>query len=124
METQKSAVPMVILRIGLAAVILWFGASQLMQPDMWTSWVPGWTAVLGITPETIVFLNGLFEVATGAMLALGIFTRLVAAALTVHMAMIVFEIGLSAIGVRDFGLMIGFLALTLESEHRFTLARN
>lgn len=117
-------IPAFVLRIGLALVILWFGGSQLLSPDSWLSWVPDWTAVFGLTPARVVLFNALFEIATGAMLLLGVYTRYVAALLFLHMLVLVVEIGLSPIGVRDFGLAAGFLALALERRHDWSVARD
>ncbi len=110
-----------VLRLGLAIVILWFGVNQLLSPEQWTAWVPGWTAALGLTPETVVFLNGIFEIVTGLLLVLGVYTRLIALVLFVHLLVIVFEIGITAIGMRDAGLATAFLALALDNRSRFAL---
>lgn len=101
-----------ILRLGLAAVIFWFGLSQLLDASMWLSWVPQWaTSLTGLTPQWIVFLNGWFEVVIATALALNIYARYAAFILAIHMFGLVVEIGLSAIGMRD--LAIGFAALAL-----------
>lgn len=110
-----------VLRVGLATVIVWFGSNQLLSPDMWTAWVPTWTSALGLDAAQVVFLNGLFEVAAGLLLLLGVYTRYVALVLFAHMMVIVYDIGLTAIGVRDFGIAIALLALAFDDRNRFTL---
>jgi uncharacterized membrane protein YphA (DoxX/SURF4 family) len=103
-----------VLRLGLAAVFLWFGFSQLMDGVNWVSWVPEWAvSVLRIPPAMIVLLNGAFEVAAGALIALNLFTRWAALALALHLAVITFDIGANAVGVRDFGLTAATMALAL-----------
>jgi uncharacterized membrane protein YphA (DoxX/SURF4 family) len=105
---------LLVLRYGLAAMFLWFGFSQLFDSVNWVSWVPGWAVeLLHIPPAMIVLANGLFEVIAGALLAAGMFVRPVALLLAIHLAFITLEIGISAIGVRDFGLTISTLALAL-----------
>lgn len=100
------------LRLGLAALFLWFGFSQLLDGVNWVGWVPDWaTSLTGLSPELIVIANGSFEVLTGALLALGFFVRPAAILLGVHLVVLVFEIGLNDIGVRDFGLMMATFAL-------------
>lgn len=111
-----------VLRVALAAVVMWFGAQQLMAPDMWVSWVPVWTNVFGMTPETLVFINGSFEVVAGALLLAGIFTRAVAFFLFVHMAVLVWEFGATPVGVRDFGLAMGLLTLALDDRSKWALS--
>lgn len=101
-----------ILRLGLAVVILWFGYSQLVDTIAWISWVPDWSVQLfHIPPAMIVLLNGLFEVIAGTLLAMNIFMRPVTILLALHMAFITFDIGLTAIGVRDLGLATALTAL-------------
>lgn len=110
MEQHKTGV--FILRIGLASVFLWFGFSQLVDGVHWVSWVPAWvSAVMHLPPAMIVLLNGALEVLGGTMLALGFFVRPTAALLALHLAILVLFIGLTPIGVRDFGLMMANLAL-------------
>lgn len=111
-----------VLRVALAAVVIWFGAQQLMQPDMWVSWVPAWTSMLGASPETLVFLNGSFEVLAGALLLAGVFTRAVALILFLHMAFLVWEFGITPVGVRDFGLAMGLLTLALDDRSKWALS--
>jgi len=101
-----------VLRLGLSAVILWFGANQLLWPDVWIVWVPDWAGSI-VTPATIVLLNGAFEVVSGVFLIVGLFVPWVALLLSLHLLVLVFEIGLTAVGVRDFGLAAAFLALAM-----------
>jgi uncharacterized membrane protein YphA (DoxX/SURF4 family) len=106
------AAGMWVLRMGLAALFLWFGFSQLMDGVNWVSWVPEWApAFLHIPPAMIVLLNGAFEVIAGTLIAINVLTAPAALLLALHLAVIVFDIGFSAIGVRDFGLMAATFAL-------------
>lgn len=105
---------LLILRLGLASVFLWFGFSQLLDGIAWVSWVPAWAvALLHMPPAMIVLANGLFEVVCGALLATGLWVRFVAPILAIHLAVITLDIGLTAIGVRDFGLTLATIALAL-----------
>ena len=110
-----------ILRLGLAVVFLWFGFSQLFDGVAWVSWVPEWaTALIPIPPAMIVLLNGLLEVILGTLLAANILVRPIALLLTLHLALITFEIGATAIGVRDLGLTLATLALFFLTPKRPT----
>lgn len=107
---------LLVLRLGLAAMFLWFGFSQLLDGVNWVSWVPEWApALLHIPPAMIVLLNGAFEVVAGALIACNILTRWAALALAAHLALITFEIGMTQIGVRDFGLTAATVALAFFS---------
>ena len=111
-----------VLRFGLAVLFLWFGLSQVTNPEGWVAWVPEWpTAQTGISVEILVFLNGLFETILGTALALGFWTRLTAFLLSAHLFFIAYEIGYNDIGVRDFSLAIATLALALFGPDRYTL---
>lgn len=113
LPARFSAYAPLILRLGLGAVVLWFGVNQLLSPESWAIWVPAWTAFFGLAPVTVVYLNGIFEVFFSSLLTLGFFIRPVAFLLFLHLLVIVIDIGIDPIGVRDFGLAAGFLALSL-----------
>ena len=111
-----------ILRISLAILFLWFGFSQLLDPSAWTSWVPAWAESLtGLEPRMIVLLNGGFEIAMGVLLALGLYARVASVLLGLHLAVLVFEIGLTPIGFRDFAIMGAVFALALMDPDEYSL---
>jgi uncharacterized membrane protein YphA (DoxX/SURF4 family) len=111
-----------VLRVGLSALFLWFGFSQFLDPSSWTSIVPAWaTALTGLEPSMIVLLNGGFEIAAGSLLALGLYMRFAAAILAIHLAVIIFDLGFTAIAVRDFAIMMSTFALALIGPDRYSL---
>ncbi len=112
-STARAFAP-VVLRLGLAMLYLWFGFSEVVDAASWLSWVPQWATDLShLDAHTIVLLNGSFEVVAGALLAIGIAVRWMALLLALHMLLIVVDIGLTAIGMRDLALSISTLALSL-----------
>lgn len=114
-----------ILRLSLAVLFLWFGFSQLLDGFNWVGWVPEWAvSLLHIPPAMIVLLNGAFEVVAGSLLALNILTRWAALALGLHLLVLVFDIGLTPIGVRDFAIMMATFALALFSFDRIPQVEN
>ena len=117
----KSFAP-VVLRLGLSAVYLWFGFSQITDSASWVSWVPDFAvSISGMSAGTIVLFNGWFEAIAGILLAVGFMTRWVALALSAHMFLITFDLGLTAIGVRDFGLAMATLSLSLFGKDDYSL---
>lgn len=119
MPATSHAWGLLLLRAGLGITMLWFGFSQIFDAVTWVTWVPEWAVnVLHIPPAMIVLLNGAFEVIAGAFLVLNFWTRWVALVLALHLALIVYEIGITAIGVRDFGLMAALLGLFFLDETR------
>ena len=120
LNTERFALP--VLRFGLVALFLWFGFSQVINSAEWVSWVPVWpTALTGLSAETLVFLNGGFEVILGILLAAGFYTRLAALLLSFHLLLIAYELGYNDIGVRDFALAVATLSLSMFQPDRFTL---
>lgn len=113
---SRNEIGLLVLRMGLAAVFLWFGFSQLVDSLNWVSWVPQWAVTLfHMPPAMIVLANGVFEVAAGSLLAIGLFVPAVSLLLGLHLLVIIIDIGLDAVGMRDFGLMFATFALMFLS---------
>ena len=112
----------IVLRLGLAGVILWFGMSQLADPQMWAAWVPGWAAMFA-PAQTLVVFNGIVEMVLGVLLALGLFTRLAALLLALHVLSIAVAVGYNDIGVRDVGLAIALFSVFLSGIDSWCLER-
>ena len=119
--SEQFALP--VLRAGLVALFLWFGLSQVLSPSDWVAWVPQWTEGFGLNSTTVVLLNGVFEVVLGALLAAGFYTRIAALLLSLHLAVIAYEIGYNDIGVRDFALAVATFSLALFNPAQVTLDR-
>ena len=111
MNHKLSAYGPVLLRIGMSLVFLWFGTNQFLHTAMWTGVVPAWAAGLFGSASTVVILNAWFEVVAGILLLVGFHTRVVALLLGLHLISIAGGFGLSAIGVRDWGLCLATLAI-------------
>jgi len=113
-----------ILRIGIALVFLWFGYQQLVHNEMWTIYVPDYVVNMsGISASALVTINGTFELIFGSLLLLGLFTRISALLLTLHMAQIMLTVGYSDIGVRDFGISVAAFSVFLYGRDRWCLDR-
>ena len=111
-----------VLRLGLAAVFIWFGVSQILNQGPWVSLVPTAVAsMLGTTKAMLVLFNGIAEVTAGTLLAFGVLTRWVAILLALHLASISFDLGLNAIAVRDFGLCVACVTLFLSENDPLAL---
>lgn len=110
-----------VLRIGIALVFLWFGIAQLTNVSRWVGWVPAWITDLGVSGESAIVANGVFEILGAALLILGLGTRVVAGLLTLHMCFLVASVGFNAVGVRDFAIVIGALSIFLQGPDRFSL---
>lgn len=112
----------VVLRAGLVVVALWFGYQQVAAPEAWVVWVPGWAVVPGgLGAQSIVLINGWLEIALGVLLLAGLYTRPAALVLGLHLLVIALEIGVTPVGVRDFGLSLAALSLALMPSGAYTL---
>ncbi len=112
----------IILRIGIAMVFIWFGYSQVTDQVQWTAYVPNSIIeISGMTAESLVLFNGIFEIIFGIALLVGFWTRTAALLLFIHMIEITYIVGFDATGVRDFGLTIATLSIFLSGKDSFTL---
>ena len=111
MTKNLSAYGPVLLRIAMSLVFLWFGANQFLHTPMWTGVVPDWVASLTGSATMVVCLNAWFEIVAGLLLLVGFHTRIVALLLGLHLIGIAGGFGLSAIGVRDWGLCLATLSV-------------
>lgn len=112
-----------LCRIGISFVFLWFGYSQLMHPENFVSWIPKEAERILAQPTILVILNGAFEMSFGLLLLIGVYTKIVALALGVHLALITASIGLTEIGVRDIGLTLATLSIALAKPDKLTVDR-
>jgi uncharacterized membrane protein YphA (DoxX/SURF4 family) len=110
-----------ILRIGLGIVIIYFSLQQLNNPSSWIGYLPDFTKNLPISQITFVYLNGWFELTFGTLLILGFYTRIVAGLLALHLLGIVFSVGYNPTGMRDFGLTVALLSISLNGESMYSL---
>lgn len=108
---------LLILRLSMAAVYLFFGFSQLFDGVNWVGMVPEWAVnLLHIPPAMIVLGNGLLEVLLGALLIANVLTRWVAIILAAHLMVIAAEFGFTPLGARDFGLSLATLSLAFLGQ--------
>ena len=115
-------IPKVVLRVGLAIVFLYFGFSQIQSPDNWIGYLPEFFTTLdNITPNNIVMFNGFLELTLGIYLLIGLYVRFASAILGLHLIGIVFSVGLSPVGIRDFGLTIATLVIFLNGVDKFSM---
>jgi len=119
-DRARNVAPL-IARVGLALVFLYFGFSQLRDPTSFLGWLPAEVSLLPISPTTFVLLNGAVEVFFGTLLLLGIYTRLSAALLGLHLLGIAVSMGFTQTGVRDAGLSIATIAIALYGPDKYGL---
>lgn len=77
-----------------------------------------------LSPAMIVLANGTFDMVMGALIAMNLFTRIVALLAAIHILFITFEIGFNEIGMRDFGLSMATFALFFLEDGLGLFRRN
>lgn len=113
-----------VLRIGMAAVILWFSLQQFLHTGSWTAYVPD--SVISMThlsAITLVYMNAVFELVFGLLLLFGWQTRIAALLLSVHLFNIMYVVGYGEIGVRDFGLAVATFVVFMNGPDLLCIQR-
>ncbi len=106
-----------VLRYGMAAVILWFSFQQFLHADIWTAYVPDYAVSMShLSAVTLVYANAAFELIFGVMLVIGWQTRIAALLLALHLFEIMYVVGYGQIGVRDFGLAVATLVVSMNGS--------
>ena len=110
-----------LTRISISLVFLWFGFNEIFNTEAWLIWLPQFAYNLPITPTTLVLINGTFEIIFGGLLLLGLFTRIAAFLLFIHLLGISFSIGYSDVAIRDLGLSLVTLSIFLSGPDKWCL---
>lgn len=109
-ETFKASAP-VITRHAIGIPFLFIGIDQLIRPEFWYSYFPTWFVErMGSTASAVLY-NGIFDVAIGILLIMGLFTRIVAAIASLHLMAVVITLGYNDISIRDLGLLVVALSV-------------
>lgn len=110
----------VVLRVGIGAVIIYFGLQQLNDQSAWIAYLPSWIKSVPISQINFIYWNGWFELVFGILLVVGFYTRIVAFFLALHLLSIVFTVGYNEIGVRDFGIFIALVSIFLHGPSNWS----
>lgn len=110
-----------VLRIGLGLVFLYFSFQQMTNPAQWASYVPQGVTFSWLSANNLVMFNSVLELCLGTFIIIGLYTRISAFILGLHLLFISFSIGYNPVGVRDFGLAIATLALCMNHYDKCSL---
>lgn len=117
---EKKDYAMALVRIAMSLVFLWFGLNQLFQPEEFMGYLPGFLLTLDFA-KNLVVMNGIFEVVLGSLLLVGLYTRIAALILSLHLFAIAVNLGYNDIAVRDLGLSLTTLAVFLGGNEKWSL---
>ena len=118
---------MVLLRLGVGVVFLWFGVAQLRDPDFGAAYLPELVYTIGDAIGVVDFdrlftvIHGAIEVALASALIVGLFTRAAALLLAAQLAVIVVTVYVRAgpvVAVPDFGVLIATLVVAINGPDR------
>ncbi len=113
-------------RVLLGLVLAWFGYHELVQPGLWTGYVP-LVASGSALAAVAVLAHGWLLLVLAMALICGIATRVAAAAAAVLLAEIVISLiavgGLSDLTMRDAGVLGLAVCLTGQHTQRLVLRR-
>ena len=111
-----------ILRISIALVFFWFSINPLIAPSNWTGFLPEFLGSYP-NPEIFIYMNAIFELIFGTLLILGFFVRISALLLGLHLIGITIALGYNAIAIRDFGLAIAALCVSINGKDRLCVRK-
>jgi uncharacterized membrane protein YphA (DoxX/SURF4 family) len=115
-----------VARVLLGLVLAWFGYHELVQPSLWTGYVPVVSATSSLTVVLVLAHGWLLLILAVAMIA-GIAPRAAAAVAAVLLLEIVISLtvtgGLSDLTLRDVGVLGLAVCLTGRHTQRLVLSR-
>lgn len=111
---------LLLLRVSLAALFLWFGTQQWLYPDAWVSFLPAWLGYLPVPANSFIMINGCAEIIGALALLLGVWVQPVSILLGLHLLGIAATMG-GAIGARDAALGLAAIALGLSPSDAYTI---
>ena len=114
--------PLFLFRLGLGLVFLWFGVDKFIHTSLWLSYItPAMSELIPFSQGLFIHTLGIIEIVLGGFLILGLFVRLVALFIALHLFFVVLTLGLNDVAVRDIGLMITAIALALIKKHPYRI---
>ena len=113
-------------RVLLGLVLAWFGYHELVQPQLWTGYVPGVSAASSLA-TALVLVHGWVLLMLAVAIVAGVALRLAAAVAALALLQIVVTLtmtgGLTDLTMRDVGVLGLALVLMGDTRQRWVLTR-
>jgi len=110
-----------LARVLLGLVLLWFGYHELVQPQLWTGYVP-WASTTSSVAVALVLIHGWVLLMLAVAIIAGVLLRLAAALAALTLLEIVISLtitgGLTDITLRDVGVLGLAIILTGDTRQR------
>ncbi|MBI4160420.1 MAG: DoxX family protein [Candidatus Yanofskybacteria bacterium] len=111
------------LRLGLAAVFLWFGIDKMFHAEYWlNAWItPTMRSMIdqvGFSGTQFVYLSGVFEILIGVSLVTNVMQKLFSLLAIIFLAGVFVFVGFNEVTARDIGLLGGLVSVLLWPEGR------
>ncbi|MFA4818395.1 MAG: DoxX family membrane protein [Patescibacteria group bacterium] len=104
------------LRVGLAVTFLWIGILIFKNPEAWGGYLQPWAAgLLPIPLAQAMIGTAILDIIIGIFLLINFLPWLAALLGAVHLIVVLTVSGITDITVRDIGLLVGALALMIDS---------
>lgn len=105
-----------IVRVTMAITFLWIGVLIFKEPESWGGMLQPWAADMLLMPlkETMI-MTSILDMAVGALLLVDVLPWLAGLVGSVHLLIIIITAGITAITVRDIGLLGGTLAIMVTT---------
>ena len=119
---------LVVLRMGLSVIFLYFGISALKDPSgqaaVWLDPKMAGLVTMFVSVKTFMLLLGTAQVAVGISCMLGIYARYGSAMAVLLLAGIIVNLGFNDIALRDFAILTGHLFLVINGGGRYVLLQS
>ena len=110
------------LRVGLAITFLWIGILIFKNPEAWGGYLQPWAAgLLPIPLSQAMIGTAILDIIIGAFLLIDFLPWLAALVGAIHLVIVLTVSGITDITVRDIGLLVGTLALMIDSLPQWML---
>lgn len=112
----------ILLRIGIGTVFLLFGVDKFLHMNVWSAYMPQWLpSLLPFSMEMFMYFQGTLEAILGLFLIIGFWSRTSAFICALILFGIIASLGINEITIRDFGLLMGSLALSLREQGKWSV---
>lgn len=111
----------ILLRWSMGLVFLIFGIMQIYAPTNWTGYLPDF--ITGSSSVLFVIVNGSVEIFLGLLIIFGLYTRIAAIILGVHLIGISVSLGFTALALRDWGIALATISIAFFDPDMYCFDR-